>query len=95
MATFKFSIPEGTDLWSAVGHLPSKARNAEIYRLAATGLLMQGHEPVVKSAKPIEVSAQTVSKIITDTADDVSEHSSFMAIDLGDALMSMVNIPRN
>ena len=88
MATFKFSIPDGTPLWGAVGHLPSKARNAEIYRLAATGLLMQNSDHQLKFVEPpkcVEPRSEVGKDQIATSVDD----SNFMKIDLGDDLLGM------
>lgn len=88
MATFKFTIPDGTPLWGAVGHLPSKARNAEIYRLAATGLLMQNSDNQLKFVEqPKCVEAR--SEVSKDQIDMNVGDSNFMKIDLGDDLLGM------
>lgn len=90
MATFKMTIAEDTPLWAAIGGLSSKARNAELYRLATTGLIAQSHS---HSANAQAGSGQVVqqpvqSQQISASLPDQKAESSggFLVVDFGDDL---------
>ncbi len=90
MATFKMTIAEDTPLWLAIGALSSKARNAELYRLATTGLIAQGHSHNVNAqAGSGQVVQQPVqSQLTTASLSDPKPENSggFLAVDFGEDL---------
>ena len=94
MATFKMTIAEGTPLWNAIGGLSSKARNAEIYRLATMGLFAQNLSPyavppVVDNALTQAQGSRTPEKVFIE--DEMNEpQSSFMTVDLASDLKFLV-----
>lgn len=85
MASFKMTIPEGTNLWNAIGSLPAKARNAELYRLAATGLIADGRHQRAEMTNEAPPSEHKMTPV--KTSDEVTE---FMSIDLQDDLMGFL-----
>lgn len=90
MATFKMTIAEDTPLWLAIGALSSKARNAELYRLATTGLIAQGHSHSAnaQAGSGQVVQEPTQSQLITSSlSDQIKENTGgFLAVDFGDDL---------
>jgi hypothetical protein len=85
MPSFKMTIPEGTNLWNAIGSLPSKARNAELYRLAASGLIAdtRGQQADVLVGKPATKPENT------NMPTQIKE-SGFVSIDLENDLMGLL-----
>lgn len=90
MPTFKMTIAEDTPLWLAIGELSSKARNAELYRLATTGLIAQGHSHGANAhASSGQVVLQTVQSPTTtaSSSEPIAENAGgFMTVDLGEDL---------
>jgi hypothetical protein len=90
MASFKMTIAEDTPLWKEIGGLSSKARNAELYRLATTGLIAQlhSHSAIVQAS-----SGQGVQKPVQSQVPPVSfsepfaeTTGGFFAVDFGEDL---------
>lgn len=90
MATFKMTIAEDTPLWLAIGTLSSKARNAELYRLATTGLIAQGHSHSANAqASADQVVQQPVQSHLTPTSipEPIAEvDGGFLTVDFAEDL---------
>lgn len=94
MATFKLTIAEDTPLWERIGGLSAKARNAELYRLATTGLIAQGH---FQSFNQYEKSGQLATTPCQNTRQPSSNSvpvddtgGSFISVDLGKDLLFLI-----
>lgn len=86
MPSFKMTIPSGTLLWKTIGELPSKARNAELYRLATAGVFADGR------LYQHGISQQSISEISNDLKVVAVESSNeFVKIDLESDLLGMFN----
>ena len=90
MASFKMTIAEDTPLWKEIGALSSKARNAELYRLATTGLIAQihSHSANVQAGSGQEVKKPVQSQVPpTSFSEPVAETAGgFLAVDFGEDL---------
>lgn len=87
MPSFKLTIAVGTPLWDALGTLPAKARNAEIYRLATTALLANQN-----ANGRITEEKQTKAEAVyqeTKTETPSPNTSNFIAVDFSDDLAMM------